>query len=191
MSSKKRINFGKIFEYSFKKSVPDYALYYRLPDPSQSFGGGNLRFSSKCPFDCMIFDSKTKILYALELKSVAGKSISFERTKEEKGEIHFHQIEGLNKWDKYDGTICGFIIEFRELEKTIFINIQEMNELMKIIPKKSFNYSDLEKYKIKYYIIPQKKLKVNYKYDVHCMLVHFVELAFNIERKEETNVQDK
>ena len=66
-----------------------------------------------------------------------------------------------------------------------------MNELMKIIPKKSFNYSDLEKYKIKYYIIPQKKLKVNYKYDVHCMLVHFVELAFNIERKEETNVQDK
>ena len=190
MSSKKRINFGKIFEYSFKKSVPDYALYYRLPDPSQSFGGGNLRFSSKCPFDCMIFDSKTKILYALELKSVAGKSISFERTKEEKGEIHFHQIEGLNKWDKYDGTICGFIIEFRELEKTIFINIQEMNMLMKVIQKKSFNFTDLDKYKIQYFIIPQKKLKVNYKYDIHYMLTHFVELAFNIERKEEVNVQD-
>lgn len=180
---------GKIFERNFSNSVPDYALLYRLPDSAQAFGGNsNLRFSNRNPFDFLLWDSKAKILYALELKSVAGKSISFERTKEEKGEIHFHQIEGLNKWDKYDGTICGFIIEFRELEKAIFLNIQEMNELIKIIPKKSFNYSDLEKYKIKYYVIPQKKLKVNYKYDIHNMLVHFVELAFNIERKEETNV---
>ena len=180
---------GKIFERNFSNSVPDYALLYRLPDAAQSFGGNSgLRFSNKNPFDFLLFDSKAKILYALELKSVAGKSISFERTKEEKGEIHFHQIEGLNKWDKYDGTICGLIIEFRELEKTIFLNIQEMNRLMETIPKKSFNYSDLEKYNIKYYVIPQKKLKVNYKYDIHSMLVHFVELAFNIERKEEVNV---
>ena len=84
--------------------------------------------------------------------------------------------------------ISPFVIEFRELEKTIFLNIQEMNELMKIVSKKSFNYSDLEKYQIKYFVIPQKKLKVNYKYDIHNMLVHFVELAFNIERKEEVNV---
>ena len=63
-----------------------------------------------------------------------------------------------------------------------------MNQIIKNIPKKSFNFSDLEKYKVQYYVIPQKKLKVNYKYDIHNMLVHFVELAFNIERKDEVNV---
>ena len=84
---------GKVFENNFKKSMPDYALLYRLPDAAQSFGkSSNLRFSNKNPFDFILFDSKWKILYALELKSVKGKSISFERTKEDKGDIHYHQI---------------------------------------------------------------------------------------------------
>ena len=169
---------GKVFEDNFKKSMPDYALLYRLPDAAQSFGrSSNLRFSNKNPFDFILFDSKWKILYALELKSVKGKSISFERTKEDKGDIHYHQIEGLNEWDKYDGTVCGVIIEFRELETTIFINIQ-------VIPKKSFNFADLDEYKIKYFIIPQKKLKTNYRYDIHHMLVNVTELAFNIQREK-------
>lgn len=176
---------GKVFEDNFKKSMPDYALLYRLPDAAQSFGkSSNLRFSNKNPFDFILFDSKWKILYALELKSVKGKSISFERTKEDKGDIHYHQIEGLNEWDKYDGTVCGVIIEFRELETTIFINIQELNELIKTIPKKSFNFADLDEYKIKYFIIPQKKLKTNYRYDIHHMLVNVTELAFNIQREK-------
>lgn len=104
-------NTGKRFEADFKKSVPSYALLYRLPDSAQAFGGSsNLRFSSKNPFDYLIWNSKSHILYALELKTVAGKSISFERNKEEHGEIHWHQVEGLNKWNKYDGIVCGFII---------------------------------------------------------------------------------
>lgn len=176
---------GKVFEDNFKKSMPDYALLYRLPDAAQSFGkSNNLRFSRKNPFDFLLWDSKLKILYALELKSVKGKTISFERIKEDRGEIHFHQIEGLNEWDKYDGTICGVIIEFRELETTIFINIQELNELIKAIPKKSFNFADLDNYNIKYFIIPQKKLKTNYRYDIHHMLVNITELAFNIKREK-------
>lgn len=160
-------NIGKIFEAQVQKSVPDYALLYRVPDSPQSFGGGNLRFSRKSPFDYLLWDSHKHILYALELKTVAGKTISFERTKEDKGgEIHYHQIEGLNKWNEYDGIICGIIIEFRAIEKTVFIDIDEMNRLMSIIPKKSFSFCDLDTYEIIYSVIGQKKARTKYTYDI-------------------------
>lgn len=159
-------NVGKIFESQIKKSVPDYALLYRLPDSAQSFGGGNLRFSNRNPFDFLLWDSIKHKLYALEMKTVAGKSISFERSKEEKKEIHYHQIKGLNDWNRYDGITCGFIIEFRQIEKTVFIEIVEFNKLIDKIPKKSFNFDDLNEYQIQYLIIEQRKARTRYTYDV-------------------------
>lgn len=161
------MNAGKIFEEQIKKYVPDYAKLFRLPDSAQSFGRSDkLRFSNKNPFDFFLWDSSRHYLYALELKTVSGKSISFERTKDDKGEIHYHQICGLNEWDKYDGTICGFIIEFRECEKTIFLNIKDFNKLVSKIDKKSFNLKDIDTYKINHIIIPQKLLKTKYSYDI-------------------------
>lgn len=160
-------NTGKRFEADFKKSVPSYALLYRISDSAQAFGGSsNLRFSSKNPFDYLIWNSKRYILYALELKTVAGKAISFERSKEESGEIHWHQVEGLNKWNRYDGIICGFIIEFRKIEKTVFIDISDFNKLINTITKKSFNFDDLDNHKINYVIIGQEKVRTHYKYKV-------------------------
>ncbi|MBQ2396114.1 MAG: Holliday junction resolvase RecU [Bacteroidales bacterium] len=161
-------NTGKRFEADFKKSIPSYALLYRLPDSAQVFSrSNNLRFSLKNPFDYLMWDSKKHILYALELKTVAGKSITFERNKDENKEIHFHQIQGLNQWDKYEGIVCGFIIEFRKLEKTIFINIKDFNRIIDLIPKKSFNYNDLDIYNIKHTIISQKKARTRFTYGVN------------------------
>lgn len=164
-------NIGKVFETQFSNSVPPYALLYRLSDSAQSFGGcNNLRFSSKSPFDYILWDSNKRILYALELKTAKGKSISFERTKEDHGEIHWHQIAGLEKWSKYNGITAGLIIEFRELETTVFIAISEFRRLIDVIPKKSFNFKDLEIYDIQYTIIGQTKLRTRYKYDVDSFL---------------------
>ena len=163
---KEEMNIGKLFETQIKKSVPDYALLYRLPDPPQSFGGGNLRFSSRNPFDLLVWDLDKSILYDLEMKTVEGKSIWFERSKEEKGEIQFPQIAGLNEWSKYDGIICGFVIEFRKIEKTVFIKISEFNKLINAIPKKSFNYDDLEKYGVQYVIIEQQMARTLYTYNM-------------------------
>lgn len=160
-------NVGKIFEEQWKKSTPDYALLYRLPDAAQSFGGSNkLRFSSKNPFDFLLWDSKRRRLFALEMKTVAGTSITFERNKDEDKEIHFHQIQGLNQWNNYVGIVCGFIIEFRKLQKTVFIDIGEFNRIMDLIPKKSFNYNDLGIYNIKHTIISQKKARTRFTYGV-------------------------
>lgn len=164
-------NPGKIFEAQIAKSVPDYALLYRLHDSAQSFGGNSkLRFSSKNPFDYILWDSNRHILYAIELKTVKEKTISFERHDGDEGNIHLHQINGLMEWDKYDGIICGIIIEFRELEKTFFINIKDFKRLIDTIPKKSFNMNDLLEYEIPHIIIPQKKARTRYTYDLDYLL---------------------
>lgn len=166
------MNIGKLFEQQIKASVPSYALIYRLPDSAQSFNRtNNLRFSAKNPFDFLLWDSNSHILFALEAKTVANKSISFERRKDDKGVIHYHQIKGLNEWNKYDGIICGFIIEFRELGKTIFLEIQQFNRLIDSIKKKSFTLNDLENNQINYYIITQKKARTRYTYDLDSFLL--------------------
>lgn len=163
---------GKIFERNFEKSAPDYAKVYRIPDQPQSFNRtANLRFSRKNPFDYLIWDSKRRRLFALELKTVAGKSIAFEREEEHKTDgIHYHQILGLNDWNAYNGITCGFLIEFREMELTIFVDIEAFNRIMECVNKKSFNLKDLDDYDIPYLIIPQRKLKANYRYDIDKLL---------------------
>ena len=113
-----------------------------------------------------MWDSVGRILFALELKTVKGKSISFERTKDDHGEIHKHQIEGLTEWAKYDGVISGFIIEFRQIEKTIFLEIDDFNKLIELISKKSFTIKDLENNNIPYIVIGQEKARTRYTYDI-------------------------
>ena len=146
-------NTGKIFENAMKRSMPDDALLYRIPDAAQSFGGSNkLRFSRKNPFDFIMWDSKRRRLFALEMKTVAGKSISFER-------------------NAYKGITCGFIIEFRSIKTTVFIDISDFNRLMNEISKKSFTKKDLDRLQIPYVVIPQSLIKTRYRYDVE----HFMQ----------------
>lgn len=167
-------NIGKIFEEQIISSLPDYVLPYRLPDAAQSFGSNEkLRFSRKSPFDYLLWDSHKHILYALEMKTVEGKSISFERAKEESREIHYHQIEGLNYWNTFDGIVCGFVIEFRKIETTVFIDIKSFNSLINQIDKKSFNYNDLQNSGLPYIIIPQRKKRTRYVYDIEAILKNY------------------
>jgi penicillin-binding protein-related factor A, putative recombinase len=107
----------------------------------------------------------------LELKSVKGKSISFERTKDDKGIIHYHQIQGLLEVSKYEDILAGFIINFREIETTYFIEISEFCKMIGNLSKKSFNINDLEEYK--YVLIPSQKKRTRYKYDMESFIENF------------------
>lgn len=157
-------NIGKVFEENFKKSVPNDIWYYRPPDSAQSFGSNsNLRFSAKSPCDCFMFDGEK--LYTLELKSVGTASISFERSKEDKGVIHKHQIDKLIEFSKYKNIISGFLFDFRLSEKTYFCTIEEFVNMINHLDKKSFNEKDLFEW-CKPIEIEKKKLKVNYRYDI-------------------------
>lgn len=179
------MNQGKIFESQWQKSVPDYALLCRLPDSAQSFGNSsNLRFSRKNPFDFILWDSKCRLLYALELKTVKGKSITFERTNDDNGDIHYHQIKGLEEWDSYENTICGFVIEFRELEKTIFIKVSDFNKLIESLSKKSFNFNDLVKFGIEYILIDQKKARKRYTYNIDGFLLKSLDNFISQKKKD-------
>ena len=76
------MNIGKVFERNFVKCVPDYVGVIRIPDPAQSFShASNLRFTRKNPYDFILWNPRTYTFYALELKTVKGKSISFERSE--------------------------------------------------------------------------------------------------------------
>jgi recombination protein U len=175
-------NEGKRFEQDFKMSVPKYTLAHRLKDTPQSFQqeeNSKIRFSLKNPFDYFLWDSQRKIPYALELKTVSGESISFERSKDDKREIHYHQIEGLTEWSKYDGMVAGLIIEFRKIETTVFLPINSFNNIINRISKKSINYNDIEKSEELYFIIPQKKKIKRYRYDVEEFLAF---VYYNIKK---------
>ena len=159
-------NIGKKFENNFKASVPEGIFYDRKKDQAQSFAQTDmLRFSSKNPYDITLYSFP--VMFCLELKSVGTSSISFARRKNEKGVIHYHQIEGLRKVSKYKGIIGGFIVNFRKTdgtENTYFIDIREFDKMINELDKKSFNEKDLENYNV-VPIIGTKK-RVNYSYDV-------------------------
>ena len=164
-----RKNVGKVFEDNWKKSCPNWLFVYRPPDASQSFDmGSKLRFSNKSPCDYFLYNGER--LWTIELKSVAGTSISFEREKEDNGVIHFYQVENLKNFSEYKNVISGFLVDFRGSDNTYFLNIKEWDDLINSIDKKSFNETDLLKF-ANPVLIDKKKLKVNYKYNVEKFLI--------------------
>lgn len=78
------------------------------------------------------------------------------------------------------GCVCGFVIEFRELETTVFISIDEFDRIFDGTEKKSFNYNDLITMGIDFITIPQEIKKTHYRYDIDYFLertaLHAVEV---------------
>ena len=139
-----QMNAGKVFENGWKKSIPENIMYFRIPDLPQSFQQ-TARFSLKPPFDCFMFYKGT--LFCLELKTTKSKSFSVETNKEDKGMIHYHQIENLREYSKYENVVSGLILNFRVDDKsteiTYFISIDDFDKMMNKSTKKSFNAIDL------------------------------------------------
>lgn len=147
-------NKGKIFEEAFRDSIDkERIVLFRLNDQPQSFAK-TAKFSLKNPFDYICFDTKSKTLFCLELKSTKGKSISYEDINSENIQnemIHKHQILGLMEKGEYDNVVAGFIFNFRHFEgdkekyfeTTYFQDINSFLEMTKKINKKSFNELDL------------------------------------------------
>lgn len=145
-------NVGKVFEEQIKKSTPEHVLLIRLNDSPQAFKKSNLtRFTPKNPFDYICFNTKSRTLFCLELKSTSNKYMSFEdiNSKEEQNAmIHAHQIRGLLECSNYSNVIAGFMLNFRldENEITYFIEINKFQKMCESINKKSFNIMDLVLY---------------------------------------------
>ena len=152
------MNEGKRFEQNFKKSVPKDAYYLRLQDSANGFDqtSETLRFSAKSPYDCILY--KNNRMYALELKSTKGKSISFSGSSPM---IKQHQIDELVRANCF-GIESGFVFDFRE-QKTFYVPIFAFSDFILTTDKKSINIKEVEVIGVE---IPKKKLKVNYRYDL-------------------------
>jgi len=153
------MNQGKQFEQDFKKSIPADTYYLRLHDSSIGFDIENStqRFALKSPFDCILY--RQGRLYCLELKSTLFSAISHAGSNPI---IKEHQVQELIKAAGY-GAIAGFILNFRKTEHTYFLPIAQFEFLRQTLKKKSINEKDLQDYAV---LIPQRKLRVNYRYDL-------------------------
>ena len=171
-------NRGKVFEENFKKSVPSYAMLYRLPDQAQVYSySDKIRFTQKNPCDFLLWDSRARRLIWVELKTTLNKSMSFERTPEDKGMIHNHQIAGLEKFSAWEGVTAGFVLEFaaNDEPQTVYIEVNDFINFIRRLPKKSFCIADLDEYGVPYYVIGQHLKKKHHKYDVGLWLEYLSE----------------
>jgi len=135
-------NSGKVFENSFKESVPDDCYYLRLKDPASSFGDqGNsaLRFSVSNPFDVLLFSNPK--LFTLELKSTKGTAFSF---KGKTPMIKKNQITGLSHAAEFENVVAGLIFNMRKgTNRTYFLSIENFNKFVESTEKSSINEKDI------------------------------------------------
>ena len=148
----KRINYGKRFEEDFIKSIPTHCFTYRFKDGGGWSNATNLRFTSSNICDFLLFNGE--YLYLLELKSVKGKSFSFNNIG--------NHLDEMCKASKFYNIKAYYIINFREENKTFMIDSNILKQLT-LKDKKSCNIKDLEELCCE--LIPQELKRTRWKYD--------------------------
>lgn len=151
-------NSGKVFESDISSSIPNYCMKHRLRDSAQSFTThSDTKFSWDNECDFFVFDTKARLLYAIECKTTKYKSMNWESEQEYEQNkslkktttklIKYHQIKSLNDFDKFDYLIPCFILNFRNEDtkdqRTYFIHIKDFMKMINSINKKSFDEMDL------------------------------------------------
>lgn len=169
-------NKGYVLQDNVKKSCEKQdILFYRFKDSPFSFANSEkTKFTTNNICDCMVFLAN-KLLF-VELKSVKGKSFSFtEHSLRQLNDINkiIHNKNGYKRFNVYG---C-FIIEFRELEETYFIEVQN---IIKYLEKNNTKTINIKKYKERgrYVKVDQEILRKNYRYDIRKL---FIELGGKYE----------
>lgn len=159
------MNAGKQFETDWRKSIPDDVYCLRLNDPAQAFGDSSAtRFAPHNPCDFIMY--KYPYYFALELKSTKGTSLTFWREDFGKGTfmIKKWQMHGLLEASRFKGVVAGLLINFRNVNRTYFCEINSFDEYAKGLDKKSINEDDVSA--MGGLLLRQQQLKVNWRYDV-------------------------
>ena len=146
------MNAGKQFEKDFKASILDDQFFLRLNDAGGWSKSTDLRFTPSNLCDCIIFTYGK--LYLLELKSHTGKSIPASCLK---------QADSLAQIDKF-GIIPAFVCNFRDLSETYIINAIYVQQELTL--RKSLSLETCKQFGE---IIPQKKLRVHFRYDLNIL----------------------
>lgn len=153
------MNVGKKFEKNFKNSIPKNIFVYRFKDGSAAWDNGNkTRFQAANICDFMLY--KKPYMFLLELKSTKGKSLPFSNVKE-------HQRKELLNASKYNGIVCGLLIEFRTFNTVYFIEISQFERFLLQTSRKSLPLEFVSKNGIK---IDLERKRINYKMNIEKMI---------------------
>ena len=164
------MNEGKIFEKSFSGSFPADIWIYRFKDGTSSWND-----NEKCPKCFTPIVKKTRFqlpnicdfhsfyrgnLIYIELKSTASKSFSFSGLRE-------NQQKELTKASLYGGVKAGIVVNFRSVNETYYISIEQYNEIEDLKQAKSI---PLKTFREKAILVPQSQKRTNWHYDVRQFL---------------------
>ena len=139
---------GKKFEQDIKASIPLDFYTERYKDDTAGFYGVSN------PADYRLY--KYPYTFLIELKTHKGKSIPIDR-------IRPNQIQGMYKAVEHKGIYAGFIINFRELEETYYIAVQDMVTFINSKERKSIPVDWCRETGVR---IEQQKKRVRYTYDL-------------------------
>ncbi|MED1863409.1 Holliday junction resolvase RecU [Fictibacillus nanhaiensis] len=113
---------GKLFEEEIQTSSAEQRIwFFRVRDVNPMAIKPGYK-TAENPYDSLIYYDGH--LFPTELKSTKGKSLPFKNIKD-------HQIESLIKSNTYDRRIIpGFIINFSDLNRAFFLQIDDFMEYM-------------------------------------------------------------
>ena len=143
---------GKIFEEEIKASIPPDVYAERYKDDTAGFKG------VANPADYRLY--KYPYTFLLELKTHKGKSLPLAKIRE-------RQLQGMYKASLYKGVFAGFLINFRELEETYYVSVNDVVTFISSNDRKSIPVEWLRAYGTR---IPQTKKRVRYTYDLNKLL---------------------
>lgn len=152
------VNRGKNFEDCIREAceaVPDTSVT-RLIDPQAGYAG----VRNICDF--IVYKYPTQ--FFLECKSIKGNTLNF------KSDITENQWNGMLEQSKVRGVVAGVIVWFIDHDKTIFVPIQELEE-MKQSGHKSFNVT--AEYSDYYFHLAGRKKRIYFEYNMENFFANF------------------
>lgn len=155
MAENKGKSIGKLFEAEIKASFPTDFYVERYKDDTAGFYGVSN------PADYRLY--KYPFTFLLELKTHKGKSIPFSKLRD-------NQVQGMYRASQYKGIFGGFIFNFRDLEETYYIPVDQVIFYMDYQGKQGRKSFPVEWVREAGTLIPQTKKRVRYSYDLRSWL---------------------
>ena len=162
-------NRGLVFQDNIRNSAKrQNIMFYKFKDSPNLYGqfkeNNAIRFTPNNICDCMLFYKGTLVL--AELKSTEKDSFSF-TTGALRQLKDLYEISIDNNNNYRENLHCGFMIEFRDKEMTVFIYAKDIKDYLEKNNTKTININKLLKNGgLIYHKIDQEKLVKNYVYNL-------------------------
>lgn len=162
-------NEGKKFEEDFSNSIlKDNIFIYRLKDTSSGWSSGQVsRFTVKNSCDFISFNPIKRNIVLFECKSFLGKSCPFSNIKP-------HQVSEMFYYSLNNDVEAYFILNFRALEETYAVKVEDIKELIESNTTKSISLKFCIENGV---LLEQNKKKTRFYYNINSLFKENVDIV--------------